>query len=254
MTQNTLMTVGGGQLFGEGEFFKHEPRVCGAVAKEFSNAFILHSDDFLELLGEDEDHDEIYEQQLVEAEDRIDTTAKVEKMKKNLKSGGKMAQMMMLDDLGGGGTSLLGGGGNKDMGGGEKGDQVHMPDSVFRRSWDMGVLVVIFVNVIVVPTRISFFEEWDQSEHSEIVWLCLGLLLDSVMWVDMFFSFKRFATVSEGLLISDQSEFSQVYLKGRFKYDLISCFPFDSLCWIGGVKVIRIFALIRVTRFVALYR
>jgi len=159
-------------------------------------------------------------------------------MKKNLKSGGKMAQMMMLDDLGGG----------------EKGDQVHMPDSVFRRSWDMGVLVVIFVNVIVVPTRISFFEEWDQSEHSEIVWLCLGLLLYSVMWVDMFFSFKRFATVSEGLLISDQSEFSQVYLKGRFKYDLISCFPFDSLCWIGGVKVIRIFALIRVTRFVALYR
>ena len=96
--KNTLMTVRSGQLFGEGEFFKHEPRICGAVAKEFCNAFILHTRDLHELLESDEEHWIVFDEQVIEAADRIDTTAKVEKMKKNLKSGGKMAQMMMLDD------------------------------------------------------------------------------------------------------------------------------------------------------------
>ena len=114
--------------------------------------------------------------------------------------------------------------------------------------------MVIIVNVITIPLRVAFYEEWEQSDSSELVWFVFNLMLDSLLAVDIWFGFRRFATVNEGLLISDRREFSQIYLKGRFKYDLITCLPVDSIVWLGGIKTIRTIALIRMVRFVSLTR
>jgi len=68
--KNTLMTIRNGQMFGEGEFFKHEPRVCNSVATEYSNAFILDQVDLHKLLQANFEHEVIYDEQIVAAADR----------------------------------------------------------------------------------------------------------------------------------------------------------------------------------------
>ena len=93
-----FMTVSVGSLLGEGEFFNHEPRCSAAQAAEYSCAFFLYHDDLMSMLVRDAHHEGVYNAQVKECKDRIDTTGKMEKMKQNLKAGGKMAQMMMLND------------------------------------------------------------------------------------------------------------------------------------------------------------
>ena len=119
---------------------------------------------------------------------------KVEKMRKNLKSGGKMATMLMLDD---------------DIQ--EQKDTVFLPDSVERRFWDMLCMIVMIANFIIIPVRVAFFEDDRTGGIPEHGWFALNLFLDAFFWFDIFFNYKFFAIVFEGLLISDRHEFSELY-------------------------------------------
>jgi CRP-like cAMP-binding protein len=239
--KNKLMSVGMGSLLGEDEFFKHEPRICGAVAAEFSTMFMILYDDLMRLLRNDRSQDIIYKQQKEEAKDRIDTGSKIEKMKKNLKGGGKMAHMLMLDDA----TT-------------EKKDLVFLPDSEFRRAWDLILLVLTFINFVFVPLRAAFYGESMKNETEELIWVIVFFLMDVVFMVDIFFNIRFFATVDEGLLIAVRDDFKLVYLRGRFKWDLIACVPADLVFWIitgmGPGSKPRNVALVRMLRFIHIMR
>lgn len=110
------------------------------------------------------------------------------------------------------------------------------------------------MNCVTIPLRVAFYEEWSSSPGSEVAWFCLNLLLDVAMGVDMWFGARRFATVSEGLLISDVAEFRGIYLRGRFKYDLVGMLPVDGVLFLAGVRVRRTLALVRMGRFIGLGR
>ena len=235
--KNKLITVGMGSLLGEDEFFKHEPRICGAVAAEFCTTFFLLYDDLMTLMEYDRVHETIYQEQKIEAKDRIDTGSKIEKMKANLKGGGKMAMMLMLDD-------------NVQ----EKKDLVYMPDSEFRRTWDLFLLVCCTGNFIAVPLRVAFYGKGTGSDVEEVIWAVVGLLLDVVFWVDIFFNTRFFAMVEEGLLITQREEFRRKYLKGRFKWDVLASLPADLVVWGIGAGSSRMVGLVRCLRFVHLGR
>ena len=72
--------------------------------------------------------------------------------------------------------------------------------------------------------------------------------------VDIFLNYKKFAVVFEGLLIIEQAEFKNLYVSGRMKIDVLACLPFDTICWIAGVRNIRYVSLMRLSRFLHLIR
>ena len=229
--KDKFMTVRSPSLLGEGEFFNHEPRYCAAVASDFTCAFILEHTKLIKLLNSDPMHEEVFRTQIKAAADRIDTTGKMEKMKQNLKKGGKMAQMMMLGD---------------EME--EKKDLVFLPDSVFKRRWDMLLMLITTCNFVFIPLRVAFYGEGMKDEGTEWIWFGLGLLFDSVFWVDMFFNIRLFAVIKEGLLVSERHDFREIYLKGQFKWDLLASLPCDAVVFLAGQKVIRTVALVRCFR------
>ena len=237
--KNKLMTVGQGSLLGEDEFFKRQPRLCGAVASEFSTTFFLSNVDMARLLRNDQEQDQIYREQKEAAKDRIDTGSKIEKMKKNLKGGGKMAMMLMLDD-------------NVE----EKKDLVYLPDSDFKRLWDLFLLLCCTTNFMFIPLRVAFFGVGLKNETFELVWMAVGAMLDIVFMIDIFCSTKLFAVVDEGLLITKRYRFRRLYMRTRFKFDLLACIPADLVFWLatGGSATARSVALVRCARFIHLGR
>lgn len=167
---------------------------------------------------------------------RIDFQAKVEKMQKNLKSGGKMAQMLMLDD-----NSIL------------KKDLVFLPDSVFRRSWDVLMLLVILTNTITVPLRMGFIGQSDLGEGGELAWFGVNVLMDIILWVDIYLHYRRFGVVFDGLLISDRHEFGELFLNSSvMKLNIIASFPIDALAWLAGMDSYRSIGLARLGRLLYL--
>mmetsp|Transcript_18981 Transcript_18981/g.39543 ORF Transcript_18981/g.39543 Transcript_18981/m.39543 type:complete len:2349 (+) Transcript_18981:25-7071(+) len=235
--KDKFMTVRSPSLLGEGEFFNHEPRYCAAVAVDYTCVFILEHTKLTKLLGNDVLHEEIFRKQIKAAADRIDTTGKMEKMKQNLKKGGKMAQMMML---------------NEEIE--EKKDLVFLPDSVFKRRWDMLLMFVTTCNFVFVPLRVAFYGEGMRDDGIEWVWFGVGLLFDILFWVDMYFNIRLFAIIREGLLVNEREDFRSIYLKGQFKWDLLASLPCDAVVYLAGGRVIRTVALVRCARFVHLGR
>ncbi|GMH74967.1 hypothetical protein TL16_g06612 [Triparma laevis f. inornata] len=232
-----FMTVNQGSLLGEGEFFNHEPRCSAAQAAEYSSGFVLYHDDLFKLLGKDLRHERIFHQQVKECKDRIDTTGKMEKMKQNLKAGGKMAQMMMLND------DIV-----------EKKAFVLLPDDARRRQWDTFLLLCMICNLLCVPLRVAFYGESMTDSDNEVAWMVGGVLLDVVFWIDIGLNFKYFAVINNGLLINEKEEFKELYLWGRFKWDLLASLPCDILVWASGETVVRTIALVRCARFIHLLR
>jgi len=188
-------------------------------------------------LNKDLLHEDIYRKQIKAAKDRIDTVGKMEKMKKNLKKGGKMAQMMML---------------NEEIE--EKKDLVYLPDSVFKRRWDMLLMFVTTCNFIFVPLRVAFYGEGMRDATQEWVWFGLGLAFDSVVWIDMLLNMRFFAIIRDGLLVSEREEFKKIYLFGQFKWDLLAALPCDAVVFLAGTRTLRTVALVRCMRFFHLAR
>jgi len=228
-----LLTVGNGAILGEGEFFNRTPRVCDALTSEYTTTFYLTFDCLQLLLDADPDGDATFKFETVNSAASFDTNAKVMKMKENMKSGGKMATMLMLDDEVG-----------------EKKDLVFLPDNFYRRLWDMWLLFIMLANLILVPFRIAYYDEAENDPATEVVWFAVNLFLDIFMWVNIGLNFRYFAVVYEGLLIADKNEFYELYKETRFGYDLIASLPIDSICWLAGVRNIRTVSLIRLPRVI----
>ena len=236
--KNKLFSVGSGGLLGESEFFKQEPRSTTAVASEYTTTFFLAWDKLQEILDKDEKHAKIFSDGLLLSESKFDTSKQVEKMRKNLKAGGKMATMMMLDDN----TT-------------EVKELVFLPDSVMRRSWDIVVMFVMIANFLIIPVRVAYFEDDPEKEGlPEAFWFSLNFFLDFFLWFDIFFQFKYFAVVFEGLLISDRHEFSELYKYGSLKWDVLASVPLDAVVWLCGVTNIRTVTLFRLLRIILFFR
>ena len=234
--KNKLFSVGMGGLLGEGEFFARCPRSTTAIASTYTTAFFLQYESLQKLLDGDPKNDEIFQKYLVESKAEYDVNEKVEKMRKNLKAGGKMAQMLMLDTNDASDKPL-----------------VFLPDSLFRRYWDILCMIIMLMNFFSVPVRIAFYEQ-DTPSMGEPAWLALNVVLDMIFFMDIVLNLRYFAVVYEGLLISDRAEFSELYKQGRLKWDVIACLPVDSVLYLAGIPLIRTYALFRLTRALHLFR
>jgi len=234
--KNKLFSVGVGGLLGEGEFFACSPRSTTAVASTYTTAFFLRYENLQKLLNEDPVTKKTFEEFVVKSKAEYDVNAKVEKMRKNLKAGGKMAQMLMLDD-------------NENEGK----PRVFLPDSSFRRYWDIFCMIAMLMNFFFVPIRIGFFEQ-STPGIGEAAWFIFNFLLDFIFFADIFLNLRYFAVVFEGLLISDRAEFAELYLHGRLKWDVLACLPIDSIGYLAGIPIIRTYSVLRLPRVIHLFR
>ena len=117
------------------------------------------------------------------------------------------------------------------------------------RVWDIACFVVILINAVLIPLRIAFFGLNDSTETGELIWLVAGLLMDAFFWVNIYLHYRRFATVYDGLLISHKSEFMNLYVNGRLKFDLLGSLPVDAIVWLAGGHSFRTVAIFRLPRF-----
>ena len=94
------------------------------------------------------------------------------------------------------------------------------PDSLFRFTWDIFIMITILACAILVPIDCSFID--DHSEFSEN----LSIFLTSVFALDIILTFNS-GIYFKGEQVMKRKKFICVYLRFWFWVDLTSTFPFD---------------------------
>ena len=136
------------------------------------------------------------------------------------------------------------------------------PHSAFRGYWDMVQAVLLIYIAINLPYRIGF-------EEDTILW-SFWFFFD--MWCDLFFitdlllNFRTAVVTPEGELVTEPSRVAQLYSRGWFPVDFVSCLPFgyvqyfmsdDATEDVGknkAAKMLRLFRLLKLLRLVRIKR
>lgn len=234
--KNKLFSVGVGGMLGEGEFFKKEPRSTTAIASEYTTVFFLYHEKLEVLLSEHPHQKALFDEGIVRDEADYDVNAKVEKMRKNLKAGGKMATMLMLDDTAS-----------------EAKPFVLLPSSIPRRLWDIIIMFAMVANFYCVPFRIAFCNEYTTG-MAEDSWFVFNLFIDIIFLADIFLNLRVFAVIFEGVLISKRTEFSELYIRRRLAWDVLACLPVDAAAPAFGVSSLATRSLLRLPRLIHSFR
>jgi CRP-like cAMP-binding protein len=127
-----------------------------------------------------------------------------------------------------------------------------MPESPFRISWDMFMLVLIVYYAVTVPLTVGFnLEPWSE-------WL--ELILNLFFIADIMFNFRT-PFLRKGQLVMDKREIAKHYIKTWFFVDFIASLPFDIYQMFNKdnnntfvfrlnkmIRLIRIFKLLRLLK------
>ena len=134
------------------------------------------------------------------------------------------------------------------------------PESVWKQTWDIGCMILLFYCSFSVPYGIAFLADSNGSiSDMEIS----SLAVDMVFMLDIIFSFLT-AVEIDGVMVRKFRKISGVYLRSWFFPDFAGSFPFDTVIaailenehdlnssnFLRFLKFIRMLKLIRAIKFV----
>ena len=129
------------------------------------------------------------------------------------------------------------------------------PNSVFRRNWDLVIILVLIYTTIVLPFRVGF------NAQAEGFWFWAELTMDALFGIDILLNFRT-AFYEDGVLVTDSRRVAHNYLRTWFLLDFVATFPFDLIVLAAvdadssdaSSNVYRLPRLIRIVRLVRLIR
>eukprot|EP01043_Picozoa_sp_COSAG02_P029102 COSAG02_NODE_1796_length_10904_cov_23.136603_11_plen_1012_part_00 len=147
---------------------------------------------------------------------------------------------------------------------------VVLPDSGFRKTWDVFQVVFLFYVAILTPLRIGFNIEVDGPGPDSTVsatW-CFELVVDLYFIVDIFINFRTAFEASDRFIERRLDAIKWHYIKSWFFIDLVACLPINYVWLIvkalqgdkGGadgkanLKVIKVIRLLRLAKLLRLAR
>ena len=90
--------------------------------------------------------------------------------------------------------------------------------------WDLGMLVILMLNVILLPVAIAFFQD---AVHPG--WLTFNCISDLIFFLDIVLNFWTGVITDENTVILELRQVRKLYVKKWLTLDIISIFPFDYI-------------------------
>jgi hypothetical protein len=148
----------------------------------------------------------------------------------------------------------------------EANDRVHakefemavLPNSAFRRHWDILTLVLLAYTAIFTPFQVSFYGDIMRPDNTA-EWLFVAVLdriVDVIFGIDIIVNFRS-AWEEQGILVFNSKDACLRYIKFWFWLDLMSVFPFRefmSLVSNGDASTARLSKMIRLFRLAKIFR
>lgn len=119
------------------------------------------------------------------------------------------------------------------------------PDDSFKSLWDMVLVLILAYTCIIMPFRIAFLSNDDNTA----IWSIVDWTTDSFFYGDILVNFISAYYDDEDELIVSKKTIFWHYITGWFFFDLVGAFPIDQI-----VDVNRYGNLVRVSRLPRLYR
>ena len=139
------------------------------------------------------------------------------------------------------------------------------PDSLFTRTWNIMLTLILMYTAIIMPFRIAFYSVyfWD-------FWTILEFCIDGLFFVDVTVNFFSMYYKSNGRLVTQRRKIVRHYLVGWFILDIFACIPFSIVDYfdrssaslpqqkynnmIRLARVPRMYKLFRVVRILKAFR
>ena len=152
-----------------------------------------------------------------------------------------------------------------------RGAGIVMPNSAFRRRWDMVTLLGLVYTAIFTPVQITFLGDIMTTRNISDWWFVflIDRLIDVVFLTDIVVNFRSAWEAEDGMYRFDAKEGAWKYMTGWFLLDLVSALPMDFLELLitenagggdgGGagaasnlrsLKLIRLFRLVKIAKVV----
>ena len=97
------------------------------------------------------------------------------------------------------------------------------PDSTFRRTWELLMMILVLVQAIYIPYSVAWQATWGASWHFDD-------MTDVLFISDLFMSFNTaFKPHPQADLVTNRKQIAFNYLKLWFWIDLVSSVPFDAI-------------------------
>lgn len=94
--------------------------------------------------------------------------------------------------------------------------------------WNVAVFVTVVQNTTMVPFRIAFNDDADDS----LGWVITDVVSDLIFIIDIFITFLVIENDGEGMPILTLKGIAKRYIKGYFVFDLISSIPVSTIIYI----------------------
>ena len=127
------------------------------------------------------------------------------------------------------------------------------PDGFFKKSWDVGIIIILIYTATWAPFKTAFLEDEDSSQ----LVVLFESIVDTMFVLDIFFTFvtpfKRF----NGTIESRHKYIALNYFAGAFWIDVIASFPtqvFQEAESKGTQKLLRLARLQRLYRLLRILR
>ena len=97
-------------------------------------------------------------------------------------------------------------------------------ESVFKRWWDIWILINVLFIAIVTPFRLAF------DENDSVTWKVINWFTDCFFLIDLVLSFfESYYDEENNIHVTSLKKIAKNYLKGWFTIDFISIIPFESI-------------------------
>lgn len=132
------------------------------------------------------------------------------------------------------------------------GKLVILPDSKFKLTWNMVVVVLLIYTATFVPYKVAFVEEPSKSDK------VIDYIIDILFTIDIFINFMSgYEDEEEGKVIKNIRLIALSYLKSWFFPDVLACIPFGLIMpdnSVGTGNTAATAKLVRLARLPRLYR
>ena len=145
---------------------------------------------------------------------------------------------------------------------------VVMPNSPFRRRWDMVTMVGLLYTAIFTPVQIAFLGDVMTTRNVADWWpvFTIDRIIDVIFLLDIIVNFRSAWEADDGMARFDAKEGAWKYITGWFLLDLVSALPMDFLellispadeldkvaasSNLRSLKLIRLFRLVKIAKVV----
>jgi len=129
-----------------------------------------------------------------------------------------------------------------------------LPNSTFRKSWDITCIFLTVYITISVPFQATFAYK-DFSEY--MYWIIIDSCIDAFFIVDCYCRYYIFPITTNGSIVIDRNQIKLHYMSNGIYWDILACSPIDwFMMWfdIGyffQARLIRVMRIIRLPAYLA---